>query len=39
MAAARIGIASSMPQNVWPSSTSFGSIVSSPGASETSSKP
>ena len=32
-------MASSMPQNTWPSSTSFGSIVSRPGARETSSKP
>ena len=39
IAEARIGIARSMPQNVWARSTSAGSMVSVPGASETSSKP
>ncbi len=32
-------MARSMPQNVWVRSTSAGSTVSVPGASETSSKP
>jgi hypothetical protein len=39
IADAMIGIPSSTPQNLWPSSTSAGSIVTDPGASETSSKP
>ena len=39
MAAARIGIPRSMPQNDWRRSMSSGSTVSVPGASETSSNP
>src|SRR6266536_1071006 len=39
MAEARIGMARSMPQKVWARSTSDGSMVLVPGASETSSKP
>jgi hypothetical protein len=39
MAEARIGMARSISANVCVRSTSLGSIVSVPGASETSSKP
>jgi hypothetical protein len=39
IAEARMGICRSTPQKTWVRSTSAGSIVSVPGASDTSSKP